>query len=293
MFPFWVKDLSNPRPRLIWEKVKLQYKTLPQLLIGLILTGGVGLISPPALAAELQEIVERGYLVVGVKDNLRPLAFKDEEGEIQGFEIDLARHLAQELLGSPEALVLQPLSNSERLSAVIDGKVDLTIAQLTATVSRSRVVSFSSPYYLDGTAFLTRRSDVQTFKDLQNQPIAVLIGSDTIATVRSLLPNATLVGVASYQAAKAALDRGQATVFAADASVLTGWVQEDSRYAIVSDLVTAEPLSVALPRGVQHDDLRRVINQAIDRWLSAGDLRQHALNWGLPEAGVPRSTTRP
>ncbi|MBI4780000.1 MAG: transporter substrate-binding domain-containing protein [Oscillatoriophycideae cyanobacterium NC_groundwater_1537_Pr4_S-0.65um_50_18] len=251
------------------------------------------MISPPALAAELQEIMERGYLVVGVKDNLRPLAFKDEEGEIQGFEIDLARHLAQELLGSPEALVLQPLSNSERLSAVIDGQVDLTIAQLAATVSRSRVVSFSSPYYLDGMAFLTRRGDLLTFKDLQNQSIAVLNGSDSIATVRSLFPNATLVGVASYQAAKAALERGQATAFAADASVLAGWVQEDPRYAIVSDLVTAEPLSVALPRGVQHDELRRLINQAIAGWLNGGDLRQHVLNWGLPEAGVPRLTALP
>ena len=293
MFPFWFKDLANPLPRLVRGKVKFRYKALPQFLVGLILTGGIGFISPPALAAELQEIVERGYLVVGVKDNLRPLAFKDEEGKIQGFEIDLARHLAQELLGSPEALVLQPLTNSERLSAVIDGQVDLTIAQLTATVSRSRMVSFSSPYYLDGMAFLTRRSDLQTFKDLQNQPIAVLNGSDTIATVQSIFPHATLVGVASYQAAKDALEMGQATVFAADASVLTGWAQEDPRYAIVSDLVTAEPLSVALPRGVQYDELRRMINQAIDRWLSEGDLRQHVLSWGLPEAGVPRSTTLP
>ncbi len=268
------------------------HKIFLKLLTGLLLVGGTGLPVQTAGAAELQEVSKRGHLVVGVKDNLRPLAFQDAQGKIEGFEIDLAHYLAQELLGDSEALVLLPLNNSERLSAVLDGRVDVTIAQLTATVSRSRIVSFSTPYYLDGTAFLTRRG-TQNFRDLQNQTIAVLSGSDAVATVRSLFPQATLVGVASYQAAKDSLDSGQASAFAADASVLTGWAQEDPRYAMLPNLISAEPLAVALPRGVQYDDLRRAINRAIDRWQSEGTLRQRVIYWGLPDAGVPSTINLP
>ncbi|MBW4657478.1 MAG: transporter substrate-binding domain-containing protein [Drouetiella hepatica Uher 2000/2452] len=270
----------------------MRRKLLLKLLTALILVANAGIFAQTASAAELQEIIERGHLVVGVKDNLRPLAFRDAQGEFKGFEIDLARYLAQELLGDSEALVLKPLANSERLSAVLDGEVDVTIAQLATTMSRSRLVSFSTPYYLDGTAFLTHPS-IQNFKDLQNQTIAVLNGSDTIAKVRSLFPNAVLMGVVSYQAAKDALDSGQATVFAADASVLTGWVQEDPRYALLPNLISAEPLAVALPRGVQYDELRRGINRAIDRWQTEGALRQQVINWGLPDAGVPRPANSP
>ncbi|NJR65773.1 MAG: transporter substrate-binding domain-containing protein [Leptolyngbyaceae cyanobacterium CRU_2_3] len=65
----------------------------------------LGLLALPAPAADLEAIVQRGYLVVGVKDNLRPLAFKGTQGQLEGLEIDLARHLAAELLGNSEAIV--------------------------------------------------------------------------------------------------------------------------------------------------------------------------------------------
>jgi polar amino acid transport system substrate-binding protein len=124
---------------------------------------------------------------------------------------------------------------------------------------------------------------------LQQQSIAVLNGSDTIAVVRSLFPQASLVGVDSYEAAKIALENGQTLAFAADASMLTGWAQEDSQYRVLPDLITAEPLAVAMPRGLQYDELRRRVNQAIDRWRIDGTLRQQAVQWGLPEMGVPAS----
>jgi len=289
----WVKSISHSHRLFLRKPFEIRQKRLPVFWVGLVFVSSVGWIAPPAFAAELQEIMRRGHLVVGVKDNLRPLAFKDAQGQIRGFEIDLAHYLAQELLGNSEALVLQPLANSERISAVLEGQVDLTIARLTTTVSRSRLVSFSTPYYLDGTAFLTRRTGLQNFKDLQNQTIAVLNHSDTIATVRSLFPRATLVGISSYEAAKTSLESGQAAAFAADASLLTGWAQEDPSYVVLPHLISAEPLAVALPRGVKYDALRRSVNRAIDRWQAEGALRQHVLSWGLPDVGVPNPSELP
>ncbi len=263
------------------------------LLTAIALLGGVLFGTKAAIAAELSEILKRGYLVVGVKDNLRPLGFRDRRGNLTGFEIDLAHYLAAELLGDPQAIQFQPLTNADRLPAVLDGSVDLAIARVTATDSRARIVSFSTPYYLDGTAFITRSTAIQALKDLQQQPIAVLEGSDTIAIVRSLLPKARLVGVSSYEAAKAALDAGQAIAFAADASVLSGWTQEDSQYRLLPQMISAEPLAIALPRGVQYDDLRRQVNRAIAQWQAAGLLKQQVLQWGLPAEGIPESVPIP
>ncbi len=254
------------------------------LVIGLTSTVGVHYVVPlPSYAAELQEIQARGHLIVGVKDNLRPLGFRNAEGELVGLEIDLARRLAEDLLGSSEAVVLQPVSNPERISAVAMGEVDLAIARITATPSRARIVNFSRPYYSDGTGLVTRAPGVQQLMDLSRRSIAVLRGSSTISTVRSLLPNANLVGVESYQDAYTKLENGQADAFAADASVLSGWVQADPSYRLLPTLMSAEVLAVAVPKGLQHDELRRRVDEAIARWQADGWLQERIDYWGLPQ----------
>ncbi|PSB22999.1 ABC transporter substrate-binding protein [filamentous cyanobacterium CCP2] len=259
----------------------LSFIGLTLLLLGL--SGAI----QPSHAAELAEIEQRGYLIVGVKDNLRPLGFTNEAGELEGLEIDLAHWLAERILGDAEAVVFQPLANQERLSALLEDEVDLVVARLTFTTSRSRLVDFSQPYYFDGTALITQNSSLQRLSDLRHQPIAVLHDSDTIATVRFQIPTARLVGVGSYEEAKALLETGQAVAFAADASVLTGWVQEYPSYRLLPVLLSAEALAVGLPRGLQYDSLRRQVNRAIEQWRTEGRLQERVQHWGLPSVGVP------
>jgi polar amino acid transport system substrate-binding protein len=242
----------------------------------------------PAQGAEWAEIQARGHVIIGVKDNLRPLGFRNAAGALEGLEIDLARRIAQALLGDANAVTFQPLDNADRIPALLDDQVDLVIARITATPSRARLVDFSSPYYLDGTTFVTR--EAKSLQDLGQASIAVLNGSSTIAVVRSRLPNARLVGVDSYVAAKELLDTNQVSAFAADATVLTGWVQEYPQYYLLPELVSTAALAVAMPRGLQYEDLRQRVNGAIEEWQDQGILRQRTLQWGLPEAGVPGRT---
>ena len=235
-------------------------------------------------AAELKEIQRRGYLTVAVKDNLRPLGFRDSQGNLQGLEIDLARRLAQDLLGKPDAVKLQPVENSLRLAAVLEDKVDIAIADFTATESRARLVSFSLPYYFDGTALITKDATIQKLGDVVRSKIAVINGSSTIASVRYLLPQAQLVGVDTYQAGQLLLEANGAIAFAGDASVLTGWKQQNEEYRLLPSLIGAEPLAVVMPKGLQYDELRKQINYAIARYVSDGWLEARVSYWGLPSS---------
>lgn len=256
-------------------------------LLLLLLTCWVG----TAQATELDDIQDRGSLIVGVKDNLRPLGFKDSQSQLQGFEIELARQLATDLIGDKAEVVFKPLLNQDRLKALLDGEVDLLIARLTITDSRARLVDFSRPYFVDGAAFLTRDAAIQ-LRDLQQQRIAVavLTGSDTIPTVRSLFPAIQLQGVASYAEGKTLLDSGQVAAFAADASLLTGWVQENPEYHLLPHLLSAEALAIAMPRGNRHSKLREAVDRAILQWMNSGWLRQQISTWGLPFEGFPSFT---
>jgi polar amino acid transport system substrate-binding protein len=234
-----------------------------------------------ASAAEMPEIQRRGYLTVAVKDNLPLLGFKDASGKLQGLEIDLAEQLAADLLGKANAVKLQPVNNRDRLSVVFNHKVDIAIARVTATESRSRLVSFSVPYYMDGTFLITKDAVIQQLNDLAKRKIAVLNRSSTISEVRYYIPNADLIGVDSYQAAQEAIENNQVAAFAADGSVLSAWVRENPQYRLLPTKLSTAPLSVVMPKGLQYDKLRREVNEAIARYIAQGWLKERIQYWGL------------
>jgi polar amino acid transport system substrate-binding protein len=232
-------------------------------------------------AATMAEIQQRGYLNVAVKDNLRPLAFRDSKGNLQGLEIDLAKGLASDLLGKADAVKFQLVANSDRLPVVFNQQVDLAIARVTATESRSRIVSFSVPYYYDGAAIVTKNTSIQGLKDVNNRKIAVLNHSSTISYLKYFIPSAKLISVNSYEQGWEKTASNQVDGFAADVSVLSGWVQEHPEYHILPTKLSAEPLSVVMPKGLQYDELRRNVNEAIARYTVTDWLKQRIEYWGL------------
>lgn len=248
----------------------------------LMLMGMQLIVSPSLFAADLRTIAQRNKLIVAVKDNVRPLGFRDAQGKLQGFEIEIAQRLAQELFGKPIEIEFRPVTNRDRLSVVTDEEVDFAIARVTVNSSRARIVAFSEPYYFDGTGIVTKNSAIQTQRDLNNQTIAVLNNSSTIAALRFQFPQIKLVGVNSYQAGKQLIESGQAVGFTADVSVLAGWVQEFPEYRILPFRIAAEPLAIAFPKGLESDELRRAVDRLLLRWESEGWLERRATYWGLP-----------
>jgi polar amino acid transport system substrate-binding protein len=244
-------------------------------------------------AASLKEIQQRGYIIVAVKDNFPPLAFRDESGNLQGLEIELAQRLAQDLFAKPDAsnsdkldkllelVKLKPVSNLQRLKAVEKAEVDMAIAKVTATASRERIVNFSVPYYLDGGVIAVKDTSFQKLTDLQNSKIAVLKNSSTIAPLRYYLPKANLIGVKSHLEGQRLIDNNKVAAFAADISSLSNWIKQNPQYRLLPTKISTQPLSVVMPKGLQYDELRRQVSQLIGSYLESGWLKERAEYWGL------------
>jgi polar amino acid transport system substrate-binding protein len=167
---------------------------------------------------------------------------------------------------------------------VLENKVDFAIARVTATESRARLVSFSVPYYLDGTVLVTKDSSFQRLSSLAKRKIGVLNNSSTIAKVRYYLPLSKMVGVNSYEEGRLLLENNAAEAFAADGSILSYWVQKYPQYRLMATKLSTEPLCVVMPKGIQYDELRRKVNEAIARYLADGWLAERVKYWGLPES---------
>lgn len=237
-------------------------------------------------ASQLEEIQQRGHIKIAVKDNVPPLAFRDQSGNLQGLEIDLAQRLAQDLLGASKAFKLKPVLNRDRISQVLDNKVDIAIARVTATPSRARIVNFSIPYYLDSTVLVTKNTLLQSLGDFKQRKIAVLAGSSTIARIKYFIPNAELVGVNSYIEAQNLLEGNKIDAFGADATVLSGWVRQYPQYRLLNARLSTEPLCVVIAKGLQNDKLRRFLDELIASYQETGWLTERIKYWGLPPSSI-------
>jgi polar amino acid transport system substrate-binding protein len=234
------------------------------------------------MATPLEEIQKRGVLHVAVKEDVRPLGFRDSSGQLQGLEIDIARQLALDILGDADAVELIPVSNQARLNSLLTGEVDLVIAQMGLNESRRRLVDFSPYYYLDGIGFVTRQSGLTDLQQITTQKVVVLRYSQAIAAVHAYFPNVTLIGADSYQEALNLLETGQADLFAGDHSVLTGWTQEYPNYRFLPAWLDGNALAIAIPKGRQHQSLNQEIQNQMLEWQKSGWLQDRINHWGLP-----------
>jgi polar amino acid transport system substrate-binding protein len=262
---------------------------LARIVAGIIIvtSGGVQSFAPlSALGADLKTIRARGYLIVAVHDSAAPMAVQNAQGEWQGFEIDIARRLAQTLIGKPEAIKFVSVANADRLQRVMDDQVDLAIAQVTATTARTRLVHFTEPYYLNGISLITQnrpgKPAITQVRDLSNLPIAVLNQSSAIAALQFHQPNWQLVGVESYADAQAKLASGEVSAIAASTHILVGWTKQNPDYQLIATQYQRQPIAIAYPKGLQYTDLATEVSQSMRQWQREGWLKERAIYWGLP-----------
>jgi polar amino acid transport system substrate-binding protein len=233
-------------------------------------------------AATLKEIKQRGKLIVAVKDNLPPLGSRDRSNNFQGLEIDIAQKLATEIFGNkPNSIEFVSVLNQDRLRVLLAGKVDLTIARLTITPTRSRVIDFSRSYYTDGTALLVKQPQIKTTSQLNGKSIAVLNNSSTVGTLQYILPQTKSIGVDTYTAARSLLDTEKVSAFSADFTTLQQFTRTNPNYRILSQRLSTEFLGIAMSKGIQNDELRQLVDRSLQTWKTNGWLQQRIKYWGL------------
>ena len=108
--------------------------------LGLALAVGVSL--PPASAGVVEDILERGKIVVGLSTFV-PWAMRNKKGELIGFEIDVATQLAEDMGVEVEFV---PTAFDGIIPALLAKKFDVIITGMVIKPQRNLTVNFSHPY---------------------------------------------------------------------------------------------------------------------------------------------------
>jgi polar amino acid transport system substrate-binding protein len=199
----------------------------------------------------LSKIVERGELVVGTAASMPPLNMTTKDGEIIGFEIDLARNMAG-AMGVRLNLVTMPFS--DLLPAMEAGRVDVILSNMTITGERNRKVAFAGPYFVSGKSFLTKYKKIASAEDPSevNSPattLAALKGSTSQAFVEELIPKAKLVPTKDYDEAVKMVLQDEVDALIADYPICVVSVFRYAEQELVASVtpLTYEPIGAALP----------------------------------------------
>lgn len=141
--------------------------------------------SPTLLDREVESVVERliedGAFVAGVKYDVPLFGFRNREGQVTGFEIDLMREFARRWLGNPDAVQFVQVTSSDRIEKLANGEVDIIAATMTHTQPRDELIDFSQTYYLDGQNILVHKeAGITTLEELDGKVVAAITGSTSL-----------------------------------------------------------------------------------------------------------------
>jgi polar amino acid transport system substrate-binding protein len=244
-------------------------------------------LSRPAAADQLDEVMARGKLIVGVSDTTPPFSFKKKgSAAVVGYDIDIVHAVAKRLQLKVETL---SLASAERIPLIQQGKIDFAATSMTRTPERLKEVDFSFIYFVTPHAVIVRKtSGITSVHQLAGKKAASASTSTAGPNLKAAEPKVELVYVRDYAQAFSLLKEGKVDAFPTDESVLRALVKQDGHpddYVFLPDFTKSRDVGFALKK----DEPR--FKDAIDKALldveASGDAAKIFEAWFGPLSSEP------
>lgn len=226
-------------------------------------------------------VMEEGKIVIGVKADYKPWGFRDENGDLVGMEIDMAKDVAAAM---GVELELVPVQSSNRMQFLEQGKIDMMIATMSDRADRREIVGIVGPnYYTSGTNIMSPKAlGFKEWEDLRGKPVCGKQGAFYNSIVEERY-GVNIVAFTGNAEAKQAL-RDKKCV---------AWVYDDS--SIGSDLASGNwddfemplaseddnPWGLAVPKAEENCVFGNFMSGMQYNWHRSGKLMELEAKWGI------------
>lgn len=233
----------------------------------------------------IEQIRERGVLIVGTTGDYHPLTFLEPDGSYTGFGIEMAEAIAREL-GVDIGFV--PTSWPTLTADVMEDprKFDLAIGGITITDDRLETMLMSDGYLANGKTILCRRADADRYKcleDIDKPEVRVMVnpGGTNERLARAKLAHATIIVHPNNLEIPGLIAEGAADIMITEITEAPYHVRMDERLAApLIDRPFTHGFIGALMRKDQAD-LLEAVNTVIRRMKADGSLRKLHEKYGL------------
>ena len=257
------------------KEIKMK-KILWLSILFLLVLGGASF----AQESVIEKIQKQGVIRVGMSTFV-PWAMKDKQGNLAGFEIDVAKKLARDMGVKIEFV---PTAWSGIIPALLTGKFDVIIGGMGITPKRNLKVNFTIPYDYSGMSMVAHKARAKGFSSLadfnkKEVSIALRLGTTAEQAARKYMPNASLKLFENESQALQELNLGRvhAVVSSAPMPVFHALKYPDKLFIPVKENFTKEPIGFAIRKG-DHDALN-YLNNWILNMHAQGFLKEKKAYW--------------
>ena len=222
-------------------------------------------------------------IVVGVDDEFPPMGFRDESGELVGFDIDLAKEVEKRM---GVAFEFKPIIWNNKREEIESGNVDIIWNGLDITDERKEYMIFSKPYMDDRQIFLVKKGDDQNIRaegDLEGKIIGVQAGSTAQTyfnedeVLKKLLSGMKVYN--KFNDGLAALERGDINVFICDESIARYEIHLRPDSFDIIDVTSGYLTEVAIGFRKNDTELRDRVQKVFDEMVKDGTAGKISEKW--------------
>lgn len=223
-------------------------------------------------ADQLETIQKNGKLIVALEGAWQPWSYHDESDTLVGYDVEVARAIAEKLGVQPEYVE----SDWDSLFAGLDaGRYDLVCNGVEVTEERSKTYDFTVPYGYIHTALAVRKDndEIQTFEDLAGKTTANSLASTYMELAESY--GAKVQGIDTLEETIQLLSAGRIdATLNADVSFYDYLnVHPEANFKLVAQTEEASHVAIPLRKGTQSETLRQAIDTAIEQLRADGTLK--------------------
>lgn len=269
------------------------------LLAGLCAATLASGFSNAVVAGKLEDILARGKLIVGTGVGNPPWHFRDEKGDMAGFDVDVAKIVAKGLFGDDTKIEYVNQASDARIPNLVTDKVDITCQFMTVTAERAQQVNFTIPYYREGVGLMMVAGGKYKSRDEMKAAgsgvtVSVLQNVYAEEMVRFALPEAKVDQYESVDLMYQALNSGRADAAATDMSSLQWFMKQNpGKYVDGGYGWNPQTYSCAVKRGDQ--DFLNFVNIAFREALTGVEFGTYSKSFEMwfgvkppePKVGFP------
>lgn len=236
------------------------------------------LLTVTASADLLDQIQERGTIIIGLEGDWAPWSFVDENDELTGFDVEVARAIAAKL-----GVEVQFIPGEwDGLFAGMDaGRYDIVINGVEVTPERTEKYDFTEPYAYIRTALIVRGDNetIKTFDDLKGKKTANSIASTYMNLAEDY--GATCYGVDTLDETLTMVLQGRVDATLNAIVSYTDYMAQhpDANLKVVATTDDASNVSIPMRKGEETASLMEAINQAIAELHEEGVISELSLKY--------------
>jgi polar amino acid transport system substrate-binding protein len=193
-------------------------------------------------------------VIVGLDNTFVPMGFSDKNGEIVGFDVDLAKEVFKRLNMNVK---FQPIDWAMKETELNSGNIDAIWNGYSLSDERKKVVSYTKPYLANKQVIVTMKdSNIKTKKDLKGKKLGIQQGSSALEAIEkqadfvNKLDNKAPILYDTYDNAIRDLEVGRTDAIVSDENLVRYYISKkgDQKYKILQDNFGEESYVVAFKK---------------------------------------------